>query len=43
MILFNNPNNKKFVVTNFSDVIDDYHHFEEFVCPVDKVITFKNV
>ena len=33
MILFNNPNNTKFVVTNYSNTLDDYKNFEEFVCP----------
>lgn len=37
-ILFNNPNNMKFVITNFSTNLDDYKKFESEVCPVDKVI-----
>jgi hypothetical protein len=41
MILFNNPNNKKFVITNFSTCLNDYRMFEKKVCPIEKVVTFK--
>ena len=39
-ILFFNPNNKKFVITNFSDRLEDYKRFEADVCPIDRVVTF---
>lgn len=39
-ILFFNPNNKKFVITNFSDRLEDYKRFETDVCPIDRVVTF---
>lgn len=42
-ILFNNPNNKKFVITNFSNDLKEFHKFEEHVCPIEKVITFAKV
>ena len=38
-ILFFNPNNRKFVITNFSDDLMAYQKFEEEVCPIERVIT----
>ena len=40
-ILFNNPNNKKFVITNLSDKISHFRKFEKEVCPIEKVLTFQ--
>ena len=40
MILFNNPNNKKFVITNFSTKLCDFKAFENEVCPIEKVLVF---
>jgi hypothetical protein len=37
-ILFHNPNNKKFVITNFSTELKDFERFESEVCPIEKVI-----
>ena len=37
-ILFHNPNNKKFVITNFSTRLDDFQRFECEVCPIEKMI-----
>jgi len=39
-ILFNNPNNKKFVITNLSSEIEHFLRFESEVCPINKVLTF---
>jgi hypothetical protein len=40
MILFNNPKNTKFVISNFSDSLSDFNSFEEDVGPIEKVLTF---
>ncbi len=40
-ILYYNPLNKKFVVTNFSENLDDFIKFEKEVCKIDKVVTFR--
>ena len=42
MIMFNNPNNKKFVITNFSTSLCDFEKFECEVCCISKVVTFHN-
>jgi len=39
-ILFNNPNNKKFVITNFSNKLEDFKKFECEVCEISKLVTF---
>jgi len=39
-ILFFNPNNRKFVITNFSDDLKAYKMFEEEVCSINRVVTF---
>jgi|ETNmetMinimDraft_14_1059893.scaffolds.fasta_scaffold375834_1 hypothetical protein len=39
-ILYNNPNNKKFVVSNFSTKIEHFQLFEKEVCPINKVVSF---
>ena len=39
-ILFNNPNNKKFVITNFGYNLSDYQQFESEICAIDKVLAF---
>ena len=39
-ILFHNPNNKKFVITNFSNELKDYHRFESDVCKICRLVTF---
>ena len=39
-ILYYNPLNKKFVITNFSESRNDFMLFEKQVCPIDKVVTF---
>ncbi len=39
-ILYYNPLNKKFVITNFSESLTDFMAFEEQVCPINKVVTF---
>jgi hypothetical protein len=39
-ILFHNPNNKKFVITNFSKDLCDYHRFEKEVCKICRLVTF---
>ena len=39
-ILFFNPNNKKFVITNFSKELKDYHRFESDVCKICRLVTF---
>jgi hypothetical protein len=41
MILFNNPENTKFVISNFSDKLCDFESFEDDVGPIDKVLTFE--
>lgn len=40
MILFNNPKNKKFVISNFSEKLCDFKSFENDVGPIEKVLTF---
>jgi len=40
-ILFNNPNNKKFVITKFGEKLKDLKRFEKEVCEVEKVLIFK--
>ena len=40
-ILFSNPNNKKFVITNFGEKLEEILSFEREVCKVDKVLIFK--
>jgi len=39
-ILFHNPNNKKFVITNFSNDLKDYQRFESEVCEICRFVTF---
>ncbi len=39
-IMYYNPNNKKFVVSNFSTKIEHFQLFEKEVCPIDKVVSF---
>ena len=39
-ILYQNPNNKKFVITNFSNKLEDFKKFECEVCEISKLVTF---
>ncbi len=39
-ILYYNPNNQKFVVSNFSTKIEHFKLFEKEVCSIDKVVSF---
>lgn len=40
-ILFCNPNNRKFVITNFSNEISHFKRFESEICRIEKILTFR--